>query len=278
MRKVPQRPGRRGFTLVELLVVIAIIALLISILMPSLNKAKELACQAVCRANNKSIVVALNVYTNYNGGHYPFCAFDMNGDGEHDYGMDGSGWAAKLDGVSDDLFMCPSHRPVHAKNIHRSYSINGNIAPHRRDDWELGTFGRPWTLRTDQVQDGGTALVGEQWFSVRPWWASADWQLTPGLGIYSDLYMVGHMAEGHWTDVMYDSLPHGDHVTVGFVDGSARPVTPEMTGGHGFSWMNQDLTDGTAHNRIGCYPALPKGTSLHGWWLATSIWTPEAGD
>jgi len=290
MRRVPQRPGRGGFTLVELLVVVAIIALLVSILMPSLSKAKELACQAVCRAKNKSMVVALNTYTSYNEGHYPFCANDLNGDGQYESG-EGSSWTAKLNDVSDNLFMCPSHRPVHAKNIHRSYAINASIAPHRHDDWPgpewsaegIWATGRPWTLRTDQVQDGGTALVSEQWFSVIPLWADADWQLTPDVGVYSDLFMVGHMAEGPWTDLMYDSLPHGNHVTVGFVDGSARPVTPEMTGGHGFSWMNHDLTSGIDHNRIGCWPALPKGTTLGGlsrphYYVAASIWTPEAGD
>lgn len=51
-----------GFTLIELLVVIAIIALLVSILLPSLNTARDLAKRSVCMSNQHQLYVATALY------------------------------------------------------------------------------------------------------------------------------------------------------------------------------------------------------------------------
>jgi len=62
---------RGGFTLVELLVVIGIIALLISILLPSLAKARQQANLIYCQANLKQIGQLVMLYTTANNGYMP---------------------------------------------------------------------------------------------------------------------------------------------------------------------------------------------------------------
>ncbi len=63
---------RKGFTLIELLVVIAIIALLVSILLPSLNRARELAKRTMCAANLHGVGQAFAMYQAGNKDKFPW--------------------------------------------------------------------------------------------------------------------------------------------------------------------------------------------------------------
>ena len=78
-----------GFTLIELLVVISIIALLLSILMPALDKAKGLARRVVCLTNARQLTLGWRLYTDDNDDK--ICAANV---GNSDWG-----WVAR-NGVS----------------------------------------------------------------------------------------------------------------------------------------------------------------------------------
>jgi prepilin-type N-terminal cleavage/methylation domain-containing protein len=60
--------AQTGFTLIELLVVVAIIAVLISILLPALSRARDMARRAVCLSNQRQIGIQMSGYSQeYNG-------------------------------------------------------------------------------------------------------------------------------------------------------------------------------------------------------------------
>jgi prepilin-type N-terminal cleavage/methylation domain-containing protein/prepilin-type processing-associated H-X9-DG protein len=69
----------KAFTLIELLVVIAIIALLISILLPSLSRARELSKRTVCSSNLRGLGQAMYIYAQDDPGLFPMIAGPMEG-------------------------------------------------------------------------------------------------------------------------------------------------------------------------------------------------------
>ena len=69
----PSRRRRPGFTLIELLVVIAIIAILASLLLPTLAKAKEGGRSTVCKSNLRQLAFAALMYLDENSDYLPWC-------------------------------------------------------------------------------------------------------------------------------------------------------------------------------------------------------------
>ena len=75
LRPVKRSKSWQGFTLIELLVVVAIIALLVAILVPSLNNARELAQSAVCLHNLKQVGLAFFQYAHNYDDYLPYGSY-----------------------------------------------------------------------------------------------------------------------------------------------------------------------------------------------------------
>ena len=102
-----RRRSRLAFTLVELLVVIGIIAVLVAILLPTLNRAREAGRRVQCLSNLKQISNATIAYCNDNNGSYPGRAGQgtdaiFDGDPKRNWGW--IAWRRKVDPVTGVLY------------------------------------------------------------------------------------------------------------------------------------------------------------------------------
>jgi prepilin-type N-terminal cleavage/methylation domain-containing protein/prepilin-type processing-associated H-X9-DG protein len=173
LRQPISRRVRSGFTLVELLVVIGIIALLISILLPSLSRAREQGKQVKCLSNLRQLGMALVTYTNENKGRYPFHA-DIGGM----YPEDWIFWQASRDlkesalyrhvGSSDpEVFRCPSDDPLNRPRVltepyRYTYTLNYLFASNGPRKPMFATVRNP-TAKIVLVEEDEASLDDGNW-------------------------------------------------------------------------------------------------------------------
>jgi prepilin-type N-terminal cleavage/methylation domain-containing protein/prepilin-type processing-associated H-X9-DG protein len=113
---------RKAFTLIELLVVISIIALLLSILMPALSRAKEHAKRIVCASSLKQVHLAMTMYVGENrelmpenpwGGEYNMYIPNINSATGKPIGWTGLGKLYSNDYMENpEVFYCPSEKII----------------------------------------------------------------------------------------------------------------------------------------------------------------------
>jgi prepilin-type N-terminal cleavage/methylation domain-containing protein/prepilin-type processing-associated H-X9-DG protein len=154
-----------GFTLVELLVVIGIIALLISILLPALGKARQQAAMVQCGSNLRQIGVAIRMYGNdYNNWMIPALFLNSSGGIDQSWGtilMNGKYLPYQTrPGANYDtnrtVLMCP-------EGINTNYNGPGNWAPASHTD----QFGKMlFQVDTSGYSPGATTYAMNAWEDV----------------------------------------------------------------------------------------------------------------
>jgi prepilin-type N-terminal cleavage/methylation domain-containing protein/prepilin-type processing-associated H-X9-DG protein len=149
---------RKAFTLIELMVVIAIIALLLSILMPSLGKVKEVARKTICRSNVRSLYQLTYMYTTENDGSF--------NRGYYDSGF-GSGnspisWVQAYSPYTESILeglLCPSTKSVEDRRGHHKSTWDTTWIPGLQNFAEGGSYAKNGWCSNPQKNSRGAQKV-----------------------------------------------------------------------------------------------------------------------
>ena len=237
---------KTGFTLVELLVVISIIALLMSILMPSLRKARESAKDVVCLSNLRQWGVVWSMYTgdhdgNFHGGRY-------RTDSDPDYRPS---WIEILESYYKDkkVLLCPSAtKPAVPTGV-----MGVTVLGDKRHAWGVfqGTSGNNWDIKDTYGSYGINSWVcnppsGKHAYNPNMYWRRVDVRKAAEVPLMGDCWFISGWPNSEYPGSLKDEPPaydghkdtsppgetgrfcldrHNERINMVFLDSSVRKVS-----------------------------------------------------
>jgi prepilin-type N-terminal cleavage/methylation domain-containing protein len=228
--------SRRGFTLIELLVVIAILALLLSLLVPSLKMAKELARRAVCLSNQHQIGNATQAYMFTYDYYLPRGRYDT----APNKAIYGTRWLIRLGSMYGDggrftsasneylhrgrsMLLCPSDYVYVQRGSARdstwqgsSYFGNGRLIS--ANDPPNGAS----EIRVDKISRPGLRLLSTEKWGY--WYGSLDRAVTQGSWSESSFYAASVSYDNNvtWTTGVLFGDQHKTVINMTALDGAGQ--------------------------------------------------------